>query len=102
MAGLQVRGQQPNAQLPDFQQQAADLTMPDGTPGYQLTGLPTAIDPIQEMLGAKSLFPGLSNVERDAMLYALLNREVKSATVLEERPDIYSELLSLFGGVPNG
>jgi hypothetical protein len=91
---LQVRGSQPNAQLPDLQQTGQNGE--DSDPGYRVSGLPTAIDPIQEMLGTgKSALAALSNPERDAMLYALFNQGAKRADLTREQPELINAFLNL-------
>ena len=45
----------------------------DATPGYRVSGLPVAVDPIQQLLGAKA---ALSAPEQDAALYAALNQYI--------------------------
>jgi HK97 family phage portal protein len=63
-------------QLPEFSQAQGDA------PSYRVSGMPAAIDPIEEMLGGqKSVNPieGLSAHERDALIYALFNQYASAA-----------------------
>ncbi len=71
-------------QLPPSQ--PAQLT--DGVPGYRQSGLPTTLDPIEQMLGK-----ALSASENDALLYTLLNQFIKSTQSSPEQMQMMTAAL---------
>jgi len=76
--------------------QPARLPGPSGadeTPGARLTGLPVALDPVQQMIGKSAFTPG----ERDAALYKILNQYVKQADA-EPQPLLTALLYTLQNG----
>ena len=87
----------PPPQIGDNQNSQASM------PGSRISGLPNAIDPIQQMLGNKAADGNkpLSDAEQDAMLFSMLNTYVKASASQDRKQLVLTALLYSMQQVDN-